>query len=1027
MDLIESFKNIHNLTSSRLQFIGTNRYCNHVLMYSGPSRIMCGQQVHDLHTLTEVARSSTHAFRQVYGHFIVDDLTNTVLWILEMICLIPRGVIDAQGNISPGVVNDSYTACRGSFSECGHTLAALIFTHEGGINASSTSAARLWGTPGSRKRATHTALIKSVHPAEHFFDHASRVDFNPYRLQHRTEIEKGMGSPLYCGKLLEHIRIKKEEIDLYATNSAHVGRELKIETLNLFKRAARAEKIQRAGVLKARDNRLLRCAKLKAAEIAKAALITTLPPNITTKDGAIMNSNVLNTGVHLKAAADAQATVLPVAASARNLGGRPPKRTRIKPAVQIPAPDQQAAVQLLTCICRQMCKGHKVSFILLPKDSKHNSRRSEFVAALGLTANAFKASGKCYIHVGHFEPSMFAIGKNGKKYLKVNSQAIPCAFIVTHFEKHDDFLLLIREAEASQIKAPKRGHSRICICFGGAACSDNLRLQPSNRVPRNKSLRLVWYKILSPHPTADQLRRLKNGNDLHVDRRHFHKDHLTYVGASDLVTVREGCLPNRVHVPFEQQWSDTHNMVPAPMLPITTEAMLFQERTSTTDLYNMGNLRQAVLDITKAGSLSSSVSMLEKIIDSRVQMALTNATAALAMNVEPALLAAAHPVHVNSILGWVQTDPHYCRTHTGEPSWKSIISFFDYLDADKALSSMHITWSRHAKSNLTSQTDTSKVANMRKRTAIPPLHQLLVFLLMAKTFLNDVETLALSFDITEQCAFRYYDSHCAALSFFQLYHQPVPTYAEMVEATPANLRSVAVAHGAPAGSAVIVSDCTEVKQFRSKKIELFTVSYSIYKGCNTVKLPTFAVGTGYLFPLSLTGPCDDDEVLKASGIASILFQAMEEARRAVGVDREAEILISMLYDKGLSNWTFLEKMGIYVLCPDKAKPKQMIFGQKSSRTSRELASGRIIVENINAVLKEYTAFANTKRLDRLDMTLHEFNAVRFLINLQPVINNWASMSQHSFEQDSDAVLHRNDLPRGKCGCALCKSLSKSKS
>ena len=249
----------------------------------------------------------------------------------------------------------------------------------------------------------------------------------------------------------------------------------------------------------------------------------------------------------------------------------------------------------------------------------------------------------------------------------------------------------------------------------------------------------------------------------------------------------------------------------------------------------------------------------------------------------------------------------------------------------------------------------------------------------------------------------------------------------MVEATPANLRSVAVAHGAPAGSAVIVSDCTEVKQFRSKKIELFTVSYSIYKGCNTVKLPTFAVGTGYLFPLSLTGPCDDDEVLKASGIASILFQAMEEARRAVGVDREAEILISMLYDKGLSNWTFLEKMGIYVLCPDKAKPKQMIFGQKSSRTSRELASGRIIVENINAVLKEYTAFANTKRLDRLDMTLHEFNAVRFLINLQPVINNWASMSQHSFEQDSDAVLHRNDLPRGKCGCALCKSLSKSKS
>ena len=125
---------------------------------------------------------------------------------------------------------------------------------------------------------------------------------------------------------------------------------------------------------------------------------------------------------------------------------------------------------------------------------------------------------------------------------------------------------------------------------------------------------------------------------------------------------------------------------------------------------------------------------------------------------------------------------------------------------------------------------------------------------------------------------------------------------------------------------MIASDCSEVKLNRAENVEVFTVTYSTYKGGNTVKVPTFALGTGYLFPLTLTGPCDDDEVLKASGIASILFQAMETARTGVGVDREADILISMLYDKGLSNWTFLEKMGIYVLCPDKAKPKQMVFG-----------------------------------------------------------------------------------------------------
>ena len=127
------------------------------------------------------------------------------------------------------------------------------------------------------------------------------------------------------------------------------------------------------------------------------------------------------------------------------------------------------------------------------------------------------------------------------------------------------------------------------------------------------------------------------------------------------------------------------------MIPIT---MPFQERTSTHDLYNLDILRQAVLDITTAGSLSSSVSMLEKNIKARVQILLTNATSAAAMNVDPVMLTTAPTVHVKSILGWVQTDPHYFRTHTGEPSWKSIISFFDYLDANKALFLMHITWSR---------------------------------------------------------------------------------------------------------------------------------------------------------------------------------------------------------------------------------------------------------------------------------------------------------------------------------------------
>ena len=1131
MELIEAFKSIHHLTSSRLEFIGQNRYCNHVQFFSGPSYMLCGQRVHDLHTLTEVARSSTQRFRQVKGQFIVCDRTNTVLWIIEMICLIARGVIDAQGNVSSGAVDDSYKACRGSLGECGHTLADLLFIHEGGINVSSTSGARQWGVPKSRKRESNHALVKSVNPATHIFDNECRLIYNPIRLQHRNEIERGLASPLYRGKLLEFILVKKREIDLYASSSEHVGRDLKIETLNLDKRGVSALKIQQAadakaayvaGALKSLNiqqaalaaapaasgiaspaaaavhafaaatasasgiaspaaaaaavhafaagasasgisspdaaavhafaaasalgiaspaaaavpaaagtaymdgapettaNRVVRAAK------AKAAFISTLPINVSTKE-AVMQSEVSNIAVHLRAAADAHATVLqatnlPAARITDKVSmclpgtrarGRPRKRTRCE---KISIPDQQE----LTCICPLKCKGQTHNFLLLPKHSKYNSRRSEFVTALGLPCAAINTSGKFYVHAGHFEIYMFSIGKNGNKYLNVTGA--PNAMIVNSFDTHDDLLHAIRAREtASEIKNLKSARTKLCICFAGAACSDDLSLRPSNRLPLNKSLSAIWLKVICPDPTAAQRRRLKNSKNLRLDRRHFRYDQLICVGDSERVTVRPGCVPSRLHVPFEYQWSDTHNL--AAMVPIT-EVKKIHDRTSCVDLYDMGNLRKAVFDIQQAGrNLSFGVSILQEFVQERVQLALISATSAAVMNVEPPALP---PVHVNVVLGFVQDDPHYCRTHTGEPSWISILAQFKYIDADNAISSMHVTFTRRPdKSKLTAETDTSKVASMRKRTLISPLHQFAVFLLMAKSFLSDVETLAKSFNITERIAFRYYDAHCAAFSYLQLYHQPVPTYGEMVVATPTIMRNVAVSHGAPPGSAVIASDCSEVKLNRAENVEVFTVTYSTYKGGNTVKVPTFALGTGYLFPLTLTGPCDDDEVLKASGIASILFQAMETARTGVGVDREADILISMLYDKGLSNWTFLEKMGIYVLCPDKAKPKQMVFGQKSSRTCRELASGRIIIENVHAVLKEYAAFANTKRLDRLDMTLHEFNAVRFLINTQPVINNWTSLSQHSIERDTDAVLHRPDLPMGKCGCALCKSKKSS--
>ena len=102
------------------------------------------------------------------------------------------------------------------------------------------------------------------------------------------------------------------------------------------------------------------------------------------------------------------------------------------------------------------------------------------------------------------------------------------------------------------------------------------------------------------------------------------------------------------------------------------------------------------------------------------------------------------------------------------------------------------------------------------------------------------------------------------------------------------------------------------------------------------------------------------------------------------------------YDKGLSSYYDFEKAGIVVILPDKKHEGQIVFSGKSQEGGRDVAGGRIIIENLNEQLKLYDMFGAVKYISRLDMVEHELNFVRFLVNLKPVVNDWNSKTAHTF-------------------------------
>jgi len=118
---------------------------------------------------------------------------------------------------------------------------------------------------------------------------------------------------------------------------------------------------------------------------------------------------------------------------------------------------------------------------------------------------------------------------------------------------------------------------------------------------------------------------------------------------------------------------------------------------------------------------------------------------------------------------------------------------------------------------------------------------------------------------------------------------------------------------------------------------------------------------------------------------------LEDAHRS-----DPTATLAVLYDKGLSSYYDFEKAGIVVILPDKKHEGQIVFSGKSQEGGRDVAGGRIIIENLNEQLKLYDMFGAVKYISRLDMVEHELNFVRFLVNLKPVVNNWNSKTAHTF-------------------------------
>ena len=517
----------------------------------------------------------------------------------------------------------------------------------------------------------------------------------------------------------------------------------------------------------------------------------------------------------------------------------------------------------------------------------------------------------------------------------------------------------------------------MCICFLGGACQNILPNVGCHRLPKKEKEKKKWIKILCPCITAEEMVKmlaLTEKDGAVVDRRHFPIASLKIpFKCSGRVTLRNNVLPTRTHVPLTCQYNEDSVNALDPLVPDRKDVLL-----------QKGKFRQILID--------GGINPVLELVDNMVIHTMSIMPAVpQSMQKEATTLQSSHDtnfsIRTKNIIRDMKETPAYCQSMTGEPSFAVLQAIWDWIDADKAFSTMHLDRITHRKKPTVGAFDFAKMTiaqltqekirvsglvEEHKHCDLQPFDQFVLFMILFhRGYDGFVDTIALDYQITTGTARRYYDAFMCGLSFFSLHMQPNPTCDEMVHATPAEVSELINASATQGTHGVVMSDCTERRIQAPGLCVFFHFLFSAYKNRTTVKHLTVTSANGLLHLVGTFAPIDDADCIRIHGVAQRLGQALKFIND--NTTRAKKYILTFVYDKGLDSYSEFIRNCVRVVLPDKKLNHQQVFKQSTSEKDTRVAKVRNLIENINADLKQYRGFNRELPLSRIDMAAHEVN------------------------------------------------------
>ena len=450
------------------------------------------------------------------------------------------------------------------------------------------------------------------------------------------------------------------------------------------------------------------------------------------------------------------------------------------------------------------------------------------------------------------------------------------------------------------------------------------------------------------------------------------------------IRLRYRSLPSAKHVPISCQY----NTIPIISSPAPTPDR-------KTLLLDSGNLRN-VLALHNIAPDTSLLQDLLRVVDTTRTDAVLATTMLLSTPscniVDPEV-----PTQCRKhLLKDIQDDHEYCQEQTGETSFKVLESIWEWLDADKAFTTMHLDQTHH-RSKTVEFIDYAKltpeelakeklrqrsIVEEHKHTDLSPFEQFILFtILWHRGIETGISMISKDFCITVDTARRYYNAFVCGVSFFSIHMQPNPTFLEMLATTPPQVAETINPAAAQGIHAVVVSDATEREAEAAALCAHFHFLYSPYKQRTTVKHLTVASMNGLLHTVGTQAPIDDSECVRLLGIADRLGAALRFDQESL--TGNPNFLLTFTYDKGLDSFPAFIRNMVRVVLPDKKGLQQLVFKIISGEKDSSVARVRNLIQLINCELKQQKGFNRELCLARIDMAAHEVNVARFNVNLKP--------------------------------------------